>query len=129
MPCETGAAEYQYAMTGFDRVRGGEARLKIQRVLEKVRPRRKHVAVNGAAHPFLLDDEVYVAGMVLPAVDEFLPRGVRVRGARPDRLDLDVKVVVAAIDNEVDLAAVRQQVGLVSDWPGDPLVVEEHLGY
>jgi hypothetical protein len=78
------------------------------------------MAVNGATHPFLVDDEVNVVGMVPPARDELLPCGSRVRRVRPDCLHLDIKVVGAAIDNEVDLAAVGQQVGLVCDGPGVP---------
>src|SRR5581483_7454618 len=122
MPGETGAAEYQDAVTGFDRLRGGEALFKIQRVIEKVRARREQVAVNGPAHPIFLEDDIDVLRVTPPPRQKLLPRGLGVRGTRPHRLDLDVKVVGAAIDDEVDLAPVRQQIRLICDGPGDLLI-------
>src|ERR1700683_977058 len=108
MPRESGAAEYQDAVARLDRLRRREALLKIHRVVEKVSTRCKQIAVDGAAHPIFLDDDADVFRMALPAREKLLPRGVRVRRARPHRFDFDVKVVGAAIDDEVYLAPVWQ---------------------
>ena len=60
--------------------------------------------------------------------EKLLPSGVRVRRARSHSLDLDVKVVCTAIDDEIDLAPIREQIGLIGDGPRHRLIYEQDLG-
>jgi hypothetical protein len=67
--------------------------------------------------------------VILLPREVFLPGLIRIVGPGPHRLHFHVKVIGAAIDDEVDLPAVGQKIGLVSDRPGDRRVFDQHLGH
>src|SRR5437868_2465460 len=70
-----------------------------------------------------------IGRMVLLALHEFLPGFVSICRSRSYGLHFDIKVVDAAIDNEIDLTTIRQKVRLVSDRSSNRFVVEQHLSH
>jgi hypothetical protein len=109
VPREAGAAENEHSWPRVNGLRGCKARFKFPGVIEKVSARSEHISIDGAAHPLFLYNEIHIVGVPLLSLQKSLPCCFRVSGPRPYGLHLDVEVVAAAVDYEVDLATIRQK--------------------
>src|SRR5882762_2147851 len=64
---------------------------------------------------------------MLFSLEKFAPRFFCIRCAGSHSLYLDVKIVVATINDEINLAAIRKQVRLVRYGPDYRFVIDKHL--
>jgi hypothetical protein len=78
-------------------------------------------------HSFSMSNSTSSAWCFFRSTNPLGPGLVGIGAAGPHRFHFDIQIVFAAIDDEVDLASVRQKVGFVSDWSGDRFVFEQDL--
>jgi hypothetical protein len=68
-----------------------------------------------------------LVGATFLPLNEFQPSLISIFRSGSHRLNLDIEIVRAAIDHEINFAAIRQKIRLIGDRPGNRFVVEQHL--